>query len=201
MCTPCSECVADVYVVVKKHLCNVTPAHALSRVPRTPVPKCTQHSLQKNAHMHTHTHIFTHIHMHTSTHAHPSHWLTRRSTFPETHSNLYKNIHTHIYTHIHTCIRIYIHIHIHKTYTCSNTHIHIHIYKHIQHVNMQERKHAWNNSAGTTVQIDVDAGSSARVFRSTKSTTFNTSNTRTPLYPLHETPIQLNSPSSLPNIP
>jgi len=48
-----------------------TPANVL--VPRSPIPKCMQHSLQKIAHIYIHTHICIRIHMHTNTHAHPRH--------------------------------------------------------------------------------------------------------------------------------
>ena len=63
MYTTCSECVADVYVSVKTHLRNVHPANAL--VPKTPVPKCMQHSQQKNAHIYTQMHTHTYAHEHT----------------------------------------------------------------------------------------------------------------------------------------
>ena len=61
-------------------------------------------------------------------------------------------------------------------------------------------KHAWNDiTAATARGADPDAGSSARLFRSTQSTTFSTSNVRTSLYPLPETPIPFNPPSPVPN--
>ena len=42
---------------------------------------------------------------------------------------------------------------------------------------MQTRKHAWNDGAAATVQgADANAGGSARLVRSTQSTTFSTSN-------------------------
>jgi len=83
-----------------------------------------------------------------------------------------------------------------------NTHTYTHIRTHIQHVHMHTRKHAWNDSAAATARgADADAGSSACLFRLTQSTTFSTSNARTSLYPLPETPIPLNPPSPIPNIP
>jgi len=188
--------------LVQKNTCvTCTPAHAL--VPKTPVTKCTQHSLQKNAHMYIYTHTCTRTHMHTNTHVHLWHRPTRRDTDTETH-NLCTNIHTHTYTHVYTAYK-YIYtgrcIHIH---TCMSVHIHTytHIRTHIQHVHKHTRKHAWNESAEATARgADVDAGGSPRLFRPTQSTAFRTSNARTSLYPLPETPIPLNLPSPLRNIP
>ena len=103
----------------------------------------------------------------------------------------------HVYKYIYTYTCIYIH-------TCMSVHIHTctHIRTHIQHVHIHTRKHAWNKSAAATARgADADARSSARLFRSTQSTTFGTSNARTSLYPLSKTPIPLNPPSPLPNIP
>jgi len=57
------------------------------------------------------------------------------------------------------------------------------------------------HTAATASRADADAGSSARLFRSTQSTTLSTSNARSSLYPLLETPTPPNPPSSLPNIP
>jgi len=42
-------------------------------VPRTPVPKCTQHSLKKNAHIYMPTHMCIRIHMHKNTRTHLQH--------------------------------------------------------------------------------------------------------------------------------
>ena len=95
----------------------------------------------------------------------------------------------HIYTYIH----VHTHTHIH-TYT--------YIHTHIQHVHMHAHKHAWNDGVAATAQgADTDTGSPAHLFRSTQSITFSTSNARTSLYPLPETPIPLNPPSPLPNMP
>ena len=60
---------ADVCIDVKKYRVKYTPAHAL--VPRTPVPKCTQHSLRKNAQRYMHTHMCIRTDMHTNTHMYP----------------------------------------------------------------------------------------------------------------------------------
>ena len=65
---PAASVFADVYVGVKKNTCvTYTPAHAI--VPKTPVPKCTQHSLQKNAHIYIYTHTCTRIHITANKHA------------------------------------------------------------------------------------------------------------------------------------
>ena len=67
---------------------------------------------------------------------------------------------------------------------------------------MNARKHAWNNSVAANARgAVVERGSFARLFCSTQSTTFRTSNARTSLYPLPETLIPLHPPSPLPNIP
>ena len=66
---------------------------------------------------------------------------------------------------------------------------------------MHTHKHAWNDSAAATARgANANAGISARLFRSTQSSHFRTSNARTSLYPLPETPIPLNPLSPLPYI-
>jgi len=204
MCTTCSECVRKCVRWCKKHTCVAyTPAHAL--VPKTAVPKCMQHSLQKNAHIYTCTHIYTHIYAHEHTCACMTS-STRWSTDTETH-NLCTNMHTHTRTHVYKRIHIHVHTHMHiYTYIHVRTHTLLHpytyIHTHIQIVHMHAHKHAWNDGAVATARWAVtDAGSPARLFRSTQSITFSTSNARTSLYPLPETPIPLNPPSPLPNIP
>jgi len=102
------------------------------------------------------------------------------------HTNTYT--HAHAYTYIHACL-----------YTCIHTHIHTHT------CNMYICTHT--STPGTTAlqqiarRADADAGSSARLFHSTQSTIFSTFNARTSLYPHPETPIPLNPPPPLPNIP
>jgi len=106
------------------------PAHAL--VPRTPVPKCTQHSLPKHAHIYIY--IYTHIHTHTYAHKHacasttlphtsmPCYWDSQpihKYTYTYTYICIY--MHTYTYTYTHACIYIN---------TCLYTHIHTHIYTH-----------------------------------------------------------------------
>jgi len=104
-------------------------------------------------------------------------------------------INAYIYICIHTCI--YIHM-----YMSAHIHTYTYIYTHIQNVHMHAHKRAWNDGAAATAQgADADAGSFARLFRSAQSITFSTSNARTSLYPLPETPILLNPPSPLSNIP
>ena len=84
----------------------------------------------------------------------------------------------------------------------AHIHTYTYVHTHIQNVHMHARKHAWNNgTVATAREADLDAGSSARLFRSTQSTTFSTYNARTSLYPLPETQILLNPPCPLPNIP
>ena len=71
-----------------------------------------------------------------------------------------------------------------------------------QHAHMHACKHAWNDSVAATVrEADADAGSSGRLLCSTQEIAFSTSNARTSLYPIPETPIPLNPPSPLPSKP
>jgi len=68
-----------------------------------------------------------------------------------------------MYKYIHTCI--YIHI-----YTSAHIHTHTYIHTHIKNVYMNARKHAWNDGAAANARGAVaDAGSFARLFRSTQS--------------------------------
>jgi len=68
-----------------------------------------------------------------------------------------------LYKYIHTCI--YIHI-----YMSAHIHTYTYIHTHIQKVHMNARKHAWNDGAAANARGAVaDAGSFARLFRSTQS--------------------------------
>ena len=67
MCTTCSECVADVYVGVKTHLCNIhihtcpcTSAQNTCKVQGTLTPK-------KFTYIYTYTHMYTHAYAHENT--------------------------------------------------------------------------------------------------------------------------------------
>jgi len=106
------------------------PAHAL--VPRTPVPKCTQHSLPKHAHIYTY--IYTHMHTHTYAHIH----ACESTTLPHTPMPCYwhsQPIHKYTYTYIYICIYMhtytyqYTHVCIYIN-TCLYTYILAHIYTH-----------------------------------------------------------------------
>ena len=209
MCTTCSECVRRCVRWCNKHTCvTYTPAHAL--VPKTPVPKCMQHSLQKNARIYELTHICIRIHLHANTHAHAWHrphaeaLILKPTIYAQTwicihiHIHMCINVHmcinAYIYIYIHTCIYIYIHMYAYiHTYTYTHTHI--------QNVHMHAHKHAWNDGAAANARgADADGTLHVSFIRRTQ-TTFSTSNARTSLYPLPETPIPLNPPSPLPNIP
>jgi len=82
-------------------------------------------------------------------------------------------MHTHAHTNEHKRIHVQIHTHMHMyTYIHVRTHTHIYTYTHthIQNVHMNARKHAWNDGAAATTRgADADAGSFARLFRSTQS--------------------------------
>jgi len=151
-------------------------------------------------HTHAHAYICTRTHTHIYDTTQHAETLTPRLT---AYAQICIPIHIHMYIHaykyIYTCTCIYIH-------TCTSVHIrtytHIRCGTQIQHVHMHTRTHAYDESAAATARgADADARSSAHLLRSTQSTTFGTSNARTSLYPLPETPIPLNSPSPLRNIP
>ena len=116
------------------HWCqrNICIAHtaAHSLLLRTLV-KCTQHSLQNNAHIYIHAHMYTRIHIHKNTHVHL--W-----NCPNTLTNGYwdsQSMHKYAYTYTYTCI--YMHTYIYTNahayiyiYTCQCTYIHAHAYTH-----------------------------------------------------------------------
>jgi len=170
ICTNCSECIRRCVRWCKKYTCvTYTPAHAL--VPKTPFPKCMQHSLQKNAHIYIPTHICIRRHMHTNTHAHAWHRphaeaLIQRPT-------IYAQIRIHI--HIHMCINAYMYIYIHiciyiHVYMSAHIHTYTYIHTHIQNVHMNARTHAWNDGAAANARGAVaDEGNFARLFRLTQS--------------------------------
>jgi len=127
---PAASVFAEVYVGVKTHLCSVHTCPCT--MSRTPVPKCMQHSQQKNAHIYIPTPICIRIHMYTDTHAHALHrphaeaLILRPTIYAQIciHIHIHTCINAYIYMYIHTCTYIYIYMsaHIH-TYT-SHTHTH-----------------------------------------------------------------------------
>ena len=65
MCTACSECVADVYVGVKTHLCNIH-THSCTSAQNT----CKVHvtlTAKKCTYIYTYTHMHTHTYAHENT--------------------------------------------------------------------------------------------------------------------------------------
>jgi len=94
---------------------------------------------------------------------------------------------------------------IYNIFTCPYTYIHTHTYTHTN--NIYICTHA--STPGTTARQrlceelthDAGPGSSARLFCSRRSTTFSTSNARTSLYPLSETPAPLNPNPLFPTYP
>ena len=75
MCTTCSECVADVYVGVKTHLCNIhthlcTSAHNTCKVQIKLTTKKTYIDIYLHTYVYAHTHTRTHTHTHTYTRTH-----------------------------------------------------------------------------------------------------------------------------------
>ena len=152
---PAAGVFADVYVGVKTHLCNI---HTCSCT--TAQNTCKVHA-SLTAKKCTYIYTFTHIHTHTYAHEHAYTYMTLSthwSTDTETH-NLCTNTHTHTHTHVYTYTNAYIYIH---TFT--------HIYTHIQNVYMNTRKYTWNDCVAVNARGAVtDAGSFARLFRSTQS--------------------------------
>jgi len=109
-----------------------------------------------------------------------------------THTHVYERIGVHIPTHMH----IYTYIHV-----CPHTHIHIYTHTYQLYI--------WTHAStpGTTTwqwtcEEPLQTQGALHVsFVRRNQTTFRTSNARTSLYPLPETPIPLHPPSPLPNIP
>jgi len=139
MWSTCSECVADVYVGIKTHLCNIhtrpcTSAHNTCKVHVTLTAK------KMYIYIYTYTHMYTHAYAHENTCAcmTPS---TRWSTHTKTH-NLCTNMHTHTHTHVYKCIDVQIHTHMHIYTYIMSAHIHTYTYIHtcIQNVHMNAHK-------------------------------------------------------------
>ena len=189
------------YVGVKSHLCNIhncpcTSAQNTCKVHVTlTAKKCT--------YIYTYTHTYTHAYAHENTCAcmTPS---TRWSTDTETH-NLCTNMHTHTHTHVYKLIDVQIHTYMHTyTYIHVRKHTHIHIYTHTHTKCTYKRTHARleRRRGSETREEPLQTQEALHVsFVRRNQTTFSTSNARTLLYPLPETPFPLNSPSPLPNIP
>ena len=149
-CTTCSECVTDVYVGVKTHLCNVhtrpctSAQNTCSKVHETLTAGC----------VHTRPCIYacTCMHTHMGAYVRPRHRPTRRGATTRT---LHPRIRAHMHAHAYACACT-------RTtgaraYACTRTHarlriyvcIHVHTHAHAD-VRMHARKHAWNDSATTT---------------------------------------------------
>jgi len=115
-------------------------------------------------------------------------------------------MHKHVfaYMYIHACVymHVYDNTYAHADiyiYACSYTHIHTYIYTHTY--NMYICMHA--STPGTTAlqQLREELKQTPEAPHVSQSITFSDSNGRTSLYPLTETPIPLNPPSPLSNIP
>jgi len=202
MQTTWSECVADVYVGVKTHLCNVYTCPCTG--PQNICAKCMQHSLQKNAHIYILTQICIRIHMHTNTHAHA--WHRPHAEAPILRLTIYAQIWIHI--HIHMCINAYIYIIIHTCtyiyiYTCPHTYTHTHIYTHTYKMYICTHASTPGMTARqqTREELMQTQGALHVSFVRRNQTKFSTSNAGTSLYPLPETQIPLKPLSLLSNIP
>jgi len=122
--------------------------------------------------------------------------------------SIYHNLCTHMHTHTHTHVykRIHVQIHTHMriyTYIHVRTHTHIHIYTHTHTKFTYERTHARleRRRGSKTREEPLQTQEALHVsFVRRNQTTVRTSNARTSLYPLPETPTPLPPPSPLPNI-
>ena len=141
-----------------------------------------------------------HIQLHTNTHAHAWHRPQAEVLIP-------RPTITYTHTHTHVCKRIDVHIHTHThiyTYTHVRTHTHIYIYTHTHTKCTYERTQEFleRRRGSKTREEPLQTQEAFHVsFVRRNPTTFPTSNARTSLYPLLETPIPLHLPSPLPNIP
>jgi len=134
----------------QRNICTThTTAHAL--VLRTPVLKCTQHSLQMNALIHIHTHICIRIHIYKNTHAHLWHRPNTLENGYWDSQSMYKYAYTYIctciYMHTYTCTYIHAYLYIN---TCQYTYIHAHIHAHTY--NMYICTHASTSASETTAR-------------------------------------------------
>ena len=112
--------IADVYVGIKIHLCNIhncpcTSAQNTCKVHVTLIAK-------KCTYIYTYTHTYTHAYAHenTCTCMTPS---TRWNTDTKTH-NLCTNMHTHTHTHVYKRIDVHIHTYMHIYTYIMSAHIH-----------------------------------------------------------------------------
>ena len=113
MYTTCSECVADVYVGVKTHLCYVRTCSCTGTQ-----NTCKEHvtlTAKKNVHIYIFTHICIRMHMHTKTYAHAWHRPHAEALIPR--PTIYAQICIYIYiynsylyilTDMHICVCIYV---------------------------------------------------------------------------------------------
>jgi len=172
---PAASVFAHVYVGIKTHLCNIHTCPCTCAQSTCKVHAALTASWKKCTHIYTYTHTYTHTYAPENTCAYmtPS---TRWSTDTETH-NLCTNMHTYTHTHVYKRIDVQIHKHMHTLYTyihvCTHTRIHIQTHTNTNTYKMYISTHAC--TPGTTeLQPNArgavaDAGSFARLFRSTQS--------------------------------
>ena len=108
-CTTYRECVADVYVGVKTHLCNIhtCPCTGTQNTCKVHVTL----NAKKCIYIYTYTHMHTHTYAHENTYACMTQ-STRWSTDTKT-DNLCTNMHTHTHTHVYERIDVQMHTHMH----------------------------------------------------------------------------------------
>ena len=131
-----------------------TAAHAL--VPRTPVLKCMQHPLQKNAHVYIHTHVCIRMNNTCASMTllkHAEEWLLRLKISAQTYTHI--QIHMYIYacvwTYIYTCRYIHICMFVHtRTYTYIHTHT-----EHVTTALQRLRNNKWTKTIDCWMYIYV----------------------------------------------
>ena len=131
MCTTCSECVADVYVGVKTHLCNIhtrpcTTAHNTCKVHVTHTAK------KMHIYIYLHTYVYActvvctrkHMRMHDTVYT-LKHWY-------QDPQSMHKYAYTYTYTRVwtHRCTNTYTHAYIYIYHVRTHTHIHIYTHTH-----------------------------------------------------------------------
>jgi len=140
---------------------NICITYTNALVLRTPVLKCMQHSLQKNAHIY----VYTYTHMHTRTYPHeytyacmtPSKHAEERLLRLTIYSQICIHVHIHMYIHAYVYMYLYTCIYIH-IYTSVHMHTCTYIHTRVLHVHMHACKHVRNDGAAATArQAKLDA--------------------------------------------
>jgi len=163
---------------------------------------CNIHSKKMHIYIYLHTYAYAYICTRTHTRMYDTiHMLKYWYWDPQ---SMHKYAYTYTYTCVatHRCTNTCTHAYIYM-YTCPHTYTHTHIHTHTY--KMYIWTHAstpgmtvWERTREEPLQTQEALHDS---FVRRNQATFRTSNARTSLYPLPETPIPLHPPSPLPNTP